>query len=185
MPKTQEAISLNNESFVRPRPGDLLLCYDHTWYDKAIDAVEEFAMLRRGIRPPKGRPIYSHVAVYVGNGYIIEALGNGLVKAPMYNYFGKADVWSKPVGTAARDRIVARAEKMLKGGYTYSWWDVAVQFCRLVFGLHIPWHQKKSLICSVFGYDCWTSIAIKIAQLRNCAPEDIATFGVLQFTGRF
>lgn len=175
-----------DNAFARPRPGDLLLCYDSTWYDKAIDAVEEIGMLRQSIKPPNGRPIYSHVAVFVGNGYIIEAIGNGLVRSPSHSYFGKADVWSKPIGTAARDRIVARAEKMLKTGYTYSWWDVAVQFARLVFGLRIPWRQKKSIICSVFGYDCWaTSIAIKIAQLRNCAPEDIATFGVLQFTGRF
>ncbi|MCL6597926.1 MAG: hypothetical protein K6T81_04230 [Alicyclobacillus macrosporangiidus] len=174
-----------DQAWTQPKPGDLLLCYADSWLGEAIDTVEEIGLLRQGIKPPRGRPIYSHVAVYVGDGYVIEALGNGLVKSPAYNYFGKADVWSLDVDDTTRARIVGQAYRMLEAGYKYSYWDLFVQFMWLVFGLRIPWHSKHSIICSVFGYDCWAAAGYQIAARRNCAPEDIATFGVLQYQGRF
>lgn len=175
---------MGHGDYAKPQPGDLLLCYDDTLLDKAIDTVEEIGLIRQGIKPPKGRPIYSHVAVYVGRGYVIEALSNGLVRSNSHEYFGKADVYTKDILDSRRSRIVDKAEKMLREHYTYSWLDIAVQFVWLVFGLRIPWHSKRSIICSVFGFDCWNAAGFQIAKYRNCAPEDIATFGVLHFKGR-
>jgi len=173
------------EGFTTPEPGDLFLCYDSTLLGRAIDRVEEIGMLRRGQKPPKGRPVYSHVAVYIGNGECIEALGPGLVKTLAVDHHGKADIWTQHVERRGRDRIVKKAQKMLRQGYTYSWWDLFVQFAWLIFGLRIPWHQKRSLVCSVFGYDVWMADGIKIAPRRNCAPEDIPLYGTLFFRGRW
>lgn len=74
---------------------------------------------------------------------------------------------------------------MLDQKYRYSYWDIAVQFMWLVFGLRIPWHQEHSLVCSVFGYDVWEVAGYKIAKHRNCAPEDVVLDGVLFFKGRY
>lgn len=173
------------EGITQPQPGDLLLCYDGTLLDKAIDAVEVLGMLRRHQKPPPGRPVYSHVAVYIGGGQCIEALGRGLVVTAARTHRGRADVWTANIGSARRERIVEKAQQMLEAGYRYSYWDIVVQFMWLVCGLRIPWHQEHSLICSVFGYDVWATADLKIAKRRNCDPEDIALDGVLFFKGRF
>ncbi|MCL6599221.1 MAG: hypothetical protein K6T81_10825 [Alicyclobacillus macrosporangiidus] len=172
-------------AWTEPKPGDLLLCYADSLLGEVIEEVEEIGLIRQGIRPPRGLQIYSHVAVYVGDGYVIEALGNGLVKSPVSKYFGKADVWSRDVDDTTRARIVGQAYRMLEAGYKYGYWDLFVQFMWLVFGLRIPWNSKHSIICSVFAYDCWFAGGYKIAVRRNCAPEDIAIFGVLHYQGRF
>lgn len=173
------------EGYTQPQPGDLLLCYDRSLVDDAIDVVERIGMLRRHERPPRGHSIYSHVAVYIGSGYCIEALGSGLVLTGARKHRGRADVWTANIGSARRERIVERAQQMLENGYRYSYWDIAVQFAWLVFGLRIPWHQEHSVVCSVFGFDTWLPTGLRIAKHRNCAPEDIALDGVLFFKGRF
>lgn len=173
------------EGFTQPQPGDLFLCYDRTVPDDAIGVVERIGMLRRHERPPRGRPIYSHVAVYIGSGYCIEALGSGLVLTRAAGHRGRADVWTQNIGQQRRARVVEKAQQMLEDGYRYSYWDIAVQFFWLMFGLRIPWHQVHSLICSLFGYDVWAAADLQIAKRRNCAPEDIALDGVLFFKGRF
>lgn len=173
------------EGFEQPQPGDLLLCYDHTLLDEAIDTAEYLGMLRRHQRPPKNRPIYSHVAVYIGNGKCIEALGPGLVLTEASKHHGKADIWTQHVSPHGRQRIVAKARKMLAQGYRYSIWNIVVQFIWLLFRLRIPWHQEHSLVCSIFAYDVWWADGWRIAKRQNCDPEDIALDGVLFFKGRY
>ena len=168
-----------------PKPGDLLLVHAPTLYEDAIEIAERISLLRQGIRSPLGHPIYGHVAVYVGGGQVIEALGRGLVCSPVTKYVGHSDIWTQDVSSAARDRVVMRALSMFHSGYRYSWVLIAILAVRLLFGLRLPWHQKGSLVCSVFGYDCWLADHIEIAKTRACAPEDIPLGGQLYFGGAY
>ncbi|MHB1626756.1 MAG: hypothetical protein ACYCVB_00065 [Bacilli bacterium] len=168
-----------------PKPGDLLQCYNPSLLRDAIVAAERIGMLRSGIRPPRGRPVYSHTAVYVGNDHIIEALGAGLVRSPASKHLGHADVWTREIDASGRENIVRRAEAMYSTGYRYAWMDLGVQLVHLTLGLRISYHFDHSIICSVFGYDCWAADGWKVAKRRNCDPEDIALGGVLHFAGDF
>jgi len=114
-----------------------------------------------------------------------RGIGFGLVLTDARKHHGKADVWTQNIGSARRARIVAKAQQMLAQKYRYSYWDIAVQFTWLILGLRIPWHQRKSLICSVFGYDVWKSAGLQIARRRNCSPEEVALDGVLFFKGHY
>ncbi len=167
------------------QPGDLLQCYSASLLRDAIVAAERIGALRDGVRPPRGRPIYSHTAVYIGNDFVIEALGAGLVRSPVSKHLGNADIWTRDVSAYGREQITARAEDMYRTGYKYAWMDLGVQLAYLTLGLKISYHFEHSIICSVFGYDCWAADGWKVAKRRNCDPEDIALGGVLHFAGEF
>lgn len=73
--------------------------------------------------------------------------------------------------------------QMYEQGYTYSFTDLFVQFVRLIFRLRIPWQQKHSVICSMFGFDCYQAAGIRIAKNKNCAPDVFAIYGALERRG--
>ena len=168
-----------------PLPGDILLCYVPSLLGTAIDTVEEIGLIRQRIPIPRRHPVYSHAALYVGNNTVIEALGRGLVRSRADKYRGVADVWSADISADERNAITGRGTAMFRTGYTYSYLDIAVQFVMLTTGLRIPIHMDHSLICSVFTFDAWMGARIQIARHRNCAPEDEAVYGVLDFRGAF
>ena len=168
-----------------PLPGDILLCYVPSLLGTAIDTVEEIGLIRERIPIPRGHPVYSHAALYVGGNTVIEALGRGLVRNGADKYHGMADVWSADITAAERDAITGRGSAMFRTGYTYSYLDIAVQFVTLTTGLRIPIRLDHSIICSVFTFDAWMGAHIRIAKRRNCAPEDEALYGTLDFRGAF
>ncbi len=160
--------------------GDLLLVRQNDVYEDAIAFAERVSMLRQGIKPPRGRPIYVHVAVYAGNSTVIEAIGRGVVRSPASKYLGSADIYTRPTTEAERQKIRYRAMRLYIGDYKYSWWLIAILAVRLLFGLQIPWKQKYSLVCSVLAYDAWEPVC-KIAAERACTPEDLATYKAVKF----
>ncbi|MHB1681579.1 MAG: hypothetical protein ACYCYO_01945 [Bacilli bacterium] len=168
-----------------PLPGDVFLCYVPSLLGTAIDTVEEIGLIRERKPIPRGHPVYSHAALYVGGNTVIEALGRGLVRFRVDNYHGVADVWSADLTAEERDAITGRGTAMFRTGYTYSYLDIAVQFVVLTTGLRIPIRLDHSIICSVFTFDAWMGAHIKIAKRRNCAPEDEAVYGTLDFRGAF
>ena len=160
--------------------GDLLLVRQNDVYEDLIAFGERISMLRQGIKPPYGHPVYGHVAVYLGNGTIIEAVGRGVVRSPASKYLGSADIYTRPTTEAEREQIRYRAMRLYIDDYKYSWWLIAILAVRLLFGWQIPWKQKYSLVCSVLAYDAWEPVC-KIAAERACTPEDIPLFGALKF----
>lgn len=168
-------------------PGDILLCYSPSIYRDLIVGAEDFYIARReafrqGKPAPAGRPIYSHVAIYVGGGKVIEALGRGVVISDVSKYAGKADTWRVPVASYEMRRAwVQRAYKRV--GYKYAWGDILVQAVRMFFAVNIPYNFSHSVICSVLAYDCVNGKRWHIAQRRNCSPQDIAMYGMLNFAG--
>ena len=164
--------------------GDLLLVRQNDLYEDVIAFGERVSMLRQGIKPPRGRPVYGHVAVYVGNGTVIEALGRGIVRSPASKYLGSGDIYTRQVTEAERAQICHTAMRLYIADYKYSWWLIAILAVRMLTGLQIPWRQKYSLVCSVLGYDAWLPVC-KIAAERACTPEDIPIYGALKFKGEW
>ena len=170
---------------VQPKPGDLLLVHAPSVYQDAIEFAERISLFRQGAHPPRGHPVYGHVAVYIGEGYILEALGRGLTRSPITKYAGSADIWTRQISRSSRDRIVLRAIAMWRARFRYSWLLIGILAVRLLFGWRLPWHQRGSLVCSVYGYDCWAADKVQIAASRACSPEDIAVYGRLYFAGEY
>ena len=162
--------------------GDVILVYNDTLLSDLVIAGEELELLRKGKKWPS-RPIYSHSAVYIGEGTIIEALSDGLTASKLSKYIGKADVWSHPISGYDRTQIRKHAIDMYMIGYKYSWWLDFLLALRMLFGWHIRWVQRSAVQCSAFLWDDWWSTGLKIAASRACAPEDLAMFGYLRFMG--
>lgn len=160
--------------------GDLLLVRQNDVYEDLIAFGERISLLRQGKPVPRGHPVYGHVAVYIGNGTIIEAVGRGVVRSPASKYLGSADIYTRPTTEAERQKIRYRAMRLYIGDYKYSWWLIAILAVRLLFGWQIPWQQKYSLVCSVLAYDAWEPVC-KIAAERACTPEDLATYKAVEF----
>lgn len=170
--------------YAYPEIGDVIEVFGDSFVENGISVVEEVGMWLRDEHKPKGQPIYAHTAVYVGNGQIVEALGRGLTLSPLSKYNGYADVYRRDMSDYRREAIVKRALTMYREGYTYDYVEILWQFIRLIFRLDIPWHLKRSVICSVFVYDCYQAASIQIAKRRNCDPEELALFGSLTYKGR-
>lgn len=173
------------QTVAQPKPGDLLMVYEPSLYEDAIAFAERVSMVRQNIRPPRGRPIYGHVAVYIGHGLVLEALGRGLTRSLASKYAHTADIWTRDVSHNARDAVSQRAVAMFRTGYRYSWWLIAILAVRLLFGLKLPWRQRHRLICSTYAFDCWLADRVRIAPSRACSPEDIALHGKMYFAGEY
>ena len=163
--------------------GDIILVHNDTLLSDLVIGGEELELLRKGEKWPS-RPIYSHSAVFIGNGTIIEALSNGLTASKLSKYIGKADVWSHKINGYDRTQIRKHAIDMFMIGYKYSWWLDFLLALRMLFGWHIRWVQRGAVNCSVYPWDAWWSARHKIAASRACAPEDLAMFGYLEFMGQ-
>ena len=107
-----------------PQPADILLCYSPSLIGSAIDSVEALGLLREHKKPPPHRPLYSHAALYIGDGRITEAIGRGLVKSDAQKYSGVADIWSRDLSCVQRQTIVQRAKAMVRVGYRYNYLDI-------------------------------------------------------------
>ena len=163
--------------------GDILLIHNDTLLSDLVIWGEELELLRKGEKWPS-RPIYSHSAVYIGNGTIIEALSDGLTASKLSKYIGKADIWSHNISGYDRTQIRKHAIDMFMIGYKYSWWLDFLLALRMLFGWHIRWVQRGAVNCSVYPWDAWWSAGHKIAASRACAPEDFCIYGYLGFMGQ-
>jgi len=165
------------------KPGDVLLCYAPSWLGEGIDLFEALGALRSQKKLPEHRPIYSHAALCVGDGKLIEAVGKGVVYGTIETYKGVADVWRTPLTDAQRFEIIRYAEALVKKKITYNDWDIVVQAFYLLTGFMLPHWLNKSVICSVAVYDEFHAAnpRIQVAARRNCTPEDLAMYGALRF----
>ncbi len=162
--------------------GDVLLVHNDTFLSDLVIRGEELELLRKGEKWPS-RPVYSHSAIFIGNGNIVEAIGRGVTVARLAKYYGKADIWSAPVHGIDRVQMRKTALDMVAQHYTYSWRLDAILALRMTLGLRLRWVQKHAVNCSAATWDVWESTRHRIAVSRACSPEDIAMWGYLQFMG--
>ena len=167
---------------MQPKPGDILMIRSHDLIDDGIEAMQDWYDLRTG-QPHGSDACYTHTAVCLDKGRIVEAIGRGVVISDASKYAGIADIWGMELTVPQRDRILRKAKWMAANRYKYAYWDIAVLFFRLAFGLRVPWHERRAVICSVLDYDCYWATGIKIAPERNVWPSAIAQAGVVKYQG--
>ncbi|MCF8568336.1 hypothetical protein LLE49_26805 [Alicyclobacillus tolerans] len=95
----------------------------------------------------------------------------GTREEPGDRYRGYTDVWTYPEVTGSGRKCIVHKAEVMAEGYRYSYWDICLLLCRLTTGLRIPWGETQSMVCSVFGYDCWNAAGIQIAQCNNCSRK--------------
>ena len=167
---------------MKPQPGDILMVRAHDLLDDGIEAIQDWYDLRTG-QPHGSDACYAHVAICLDKGRIVEAIGRGVVISDASKYAGIADVWGMTLTIPQRERIMRKAKWMAANRYKYAYLDIAVLFLRLAFGLRVPWHERRAVICSVLAWDGYWATGIKIAPERNVWPSAIAQAGVLTYQG--
>ncbi len=107
----------------RLRPGDILLCQGNTLISAAITIAERTQLAGPN---PLGRPWYSHVALYLGEGKSAEMLSPGLVTHTILDTADGCttlDVYRLPgVAPKARKRLI---EFKNYGHVPYAWGQIA------------------------------------------------------------
>ena len=90
------------------------------------------------------RSQYNHAWVYLGDGRIVEAEGNGAVISALVDYDGYPVLWSNMTLTEGqRAAIVAKARAVV--GTPYSWIDDACIALTAIFGVHVPASVRRRL----------------------------------------
>lgn len=163
--------------------GDVILVRNNTFLSDLVIAGEELELLRKGEKWPS-RPIYSHSAVYIGEGNIVEAVGRGVNVSRLAKYYGKADIWSAKIHVVDRVQMRETALDMVAQHYAYSWWLDVILAIRMTLGLRLRWVQHHAVNCSAATWDVWDSVGHRIAVSRACSPEDIAMWGYLRYKGQ-
>ena len=167
----------------KPKVGDVILVHNDTVLSDLVIWGEELELLRKGEKWPS-RPIYSHSAVFIGEGNIVEAVGRGVTVSRLSKYYGKADIWSAPIHGIDRTQMRKTALDMVAQHYTYSWWLDMILAVRMTLGLRLRWVQHHAVNCSAATWDVWASAGHRIAVSRACSPEDICMWGYLEFMGQ-
>ncbi|KIL38297.1 hypothetical protein SD70_27160 [Gordoniibacillus kamchatkensis] len=138
-------------------PGDLIF----------VSGIDVISRIIRWVTESK----YSHVAIYVGGGRVIEAQAFRKVGFQELAYYeGKYDV--KPIRLREPQRIHGLVWILNQRGRPYSYWSDFVILLRCLFNIHIPWHEGLAIICSRLGRDFLFHCGLPIPD-ENMSPEDL------------
>lgn len=140
-------------------PGDLIFVHGTSLVDRIIRWVTKSQ--------------YSHVAIYIGDGKIIDAhpfrkVGINLISI----YSGDYDIKSLPVTVTHEQLNVGLYWLYLQRGRHYSYWSDFVILLRCLFGIKLSWHEGASIICSRLGRDFLFRCGLPIPD-ENMSPEDL------------
>lgn len=118
----------------------------------------------------------SHVAIYIGNGRLIETQGFSTVRIVDLAYY---DTWTyKVVRFELPSYEKGLAWLNLQLGRKYDWWDIFTLFVICVFHVKLPWHEGKRIICSRLARDFlfWCSLPIPD---ENMSPSNLLMWSLL------
>lgn len=139
------------------KPGDLIFVHGTDWISQCI---ERFTKSK-----------YSHVAIYIGDGQVMEAQGNRTVGTRSLSYYvGLYDVFRVPLTHEQLEAGLAWLNN--EKGIEYDYWDIFVLFMRCVFNLQIPWHECHRLLCSRLMRDFLFYCNLPIPD-ANMTPEEV------------
>lgn len=121
--------------------GDVILVKGKDFIGRTIDEIEH------------GQ--YSHSAIYVGNGKIIEAEWNKVVYSSIEKYTGKADIFrvTFDLTIEQQNKIVEYANSCI--GEPYDYFLLILELVRYVFHFILPYKEYHKVICSVLVNDCY------------------------------
>lgn len=132
------------------QPGDLIFVRGTGWIGKAIERITNSP--------------YSHVAVYVGAGNVIEAQGGRTVGFQRLSFYeGCYDAYRtiKPLTEAEGTAIVNYLVSQIGGKYDY--FDIFILFLRYKLKIRIPYVEAKHhFICETLAADAYESAGITL-----------------------
>jgi hypothetical protein len=138
--------------------GDLIFVSGIDWISRAIRFVTKSK--------------YSHVAIYIGNGKVMEAQGFRKVGFRELSYYsGRYDIVPLPRSVTHEQLCAGMHWLMLQRGRPYSYWSDFVILLRCI-GIRLPWHEGIAIICSRLGRDFLFRCGLKIPD-ENMSPEDL------------
>lgn len=139
--------------------GDLVFVWGATFIDKAIDWAEN------------GR--YSHVALYIGSGNVIEAYPFQKVRVrALADYNGRYDVGHVYTAMSIRAKVYAYAYSQIGRGY--GWKTILFLFLHLVLHSKCKYNRDKGIICSVFAHQAWKRAGKPLTHKLVPTPQDLA-----------
>lgn len=128
----------------------------------------------------------NHIAVYVGDGHVIEALARGLTLSPLTKYATKVNYKLLPLAAvkpdvtdADRQRVVDFAYGDLKDKFHYGWLGIASIVANTMTPSRVVVSWNGSMICSAFGALSWMIAGVPVAQWTwrdpyTAEPSDLA-----------
>lgn len=180
-------------------PGDLLFTRSKGLTSTLIQAGERrryygwAALIKRCLQVLLGRHIPdeppdpcwgNHIAVYVGDGMLIEALANGLTLTPLSHYeqsqYIRLPLTSVRPTVSAQERqaLLDFAHAQLSRHDTYGWWSIVSIVVQLItpWKLDISW--DGAVICSAFGAQCWehSGVTLPTRSTLTTMPADLYAF---------
>lgn len=129
--------------------------------------------------------VYSHVALYVGDGFVIEATGGNRIKLARLSSYASYDVGSVSMTDQQREDLIAYA--MTQQGKRYDWALIGIIALRLLLRIDIPYAERALRICSTFIRDCFDYIRIQLTEIVNCTPQELSEsklINISQLNGR-
>ena len=181
-------------------PGDLLLTHSKGFVGALIRFGENvryhgwrhaFAVALGIVPEDRSDPCWAnHVAVYVGNGQVIEALGRGLQLSSIEKYElpGAHNCAATPCIVAPlelvqpgvlpieRKSLVDFAREQLARHDRYGWLSIASIVLQLLTPSKLDVSYDGALICSAFGGQCWehAGVILPTRSSLTTMPADLA-----------
>jgi hypothetical protein len=151
--------------------GDVILFKDESWISRSIQWFTDSD--------------WNHVALYVGDGYIIEATEVGVEKNLLkkrLKHCVRMLSLRKDLNEEARKLIIDKAHALVYEGYDF------VQFiCLFLYFLlrkigirirQLVLNKRTQMICSEVIYVCYLTAGIKLSEKPEIfTPQSIATLG--------
>jgi uncharacterized protein YycO len=137
------------------QPGDFIFVESRSIYGKLVSFGQRFRF--RGDRRKYAR--WNHVALVVDrNGYIAEAISDGVIKSHIDTRYHKSQylVVNMDINDEDRDQIVDYAESVLEARTTYDWLMIVCLAVSFITGSKIVLGKKGSAICSGFVSEALT-----------------------------
>lgn len=182
------------------QPGDLLLVHSGGLVGALIRFGENvryhgwkhaFAVaVGRAVEKPEDPCWANHVAVYIGNGQVIEALANGLNESPADKYVLEGDhnctatpariaelASVRPEVTAEeRAALVAFAQDQLAKHDDYGWLSIASIILQILTPAKLDLSWDGAMICSAFAGRCWehAGVILSTRSALTTMPADLA-----------
>lgn len=155
----------------------------HGWL-KALKLMVQ-SIFSKGVPEPEDDTSWgNHIAVYVGNGDVIEALARGIVVTPVSHYtvtqyriLSLASV--RPgVTDADRERVVTFATQEMEKKLQYGWPSIGSIILDTITPLTLSISWGGAIICSALGAMCWTMAGVNLPfkDAYTVTPADLAVF---------
>lgn len=114
---------------------------------------------------------FNHIAIYAGQGVLIEALARGLTSSPIEKY---AEYKHLPLRRSP-DGALAFASCEYARTDPYGWLEIASIIVNLLTSTRLQLSWGRAMVCSAFGARCWEHSGIQLleASAYTTLPSDL------------